>query len=170
MNTVLDIVGRHEKVAFFGVKGDGEAVTYHRMQGFTELSTSKNPKEYSRQYVDEEYERTDVVGYSTSISYNFDEVAGNPIHDEFVLIEDEELVGAEAIREILIVDLSKAGTQEGTFSAMMRSFSVIPDASGDSTDAYTHSGTLRANGEKIFGTATSMDGWKTATFTPDNEA
>lgn len=169
MNTVLDIVGRHEKVAFFGVKGEGETVTYHRMQGFTELSTSKNPKEYSRQYVDEEFERTDVVGYSTSISYNFDEVAGNPIHDEFVLIEEEEVVGANAIRDILIVDLSKAGDTEGTFSATMRSFSVIPDASGDSTDAYTHSGTLRANGEKVFGTATTTDGWKTAVFTANEE-
>ena len=42
------LVQRADKVAFYGVKGEGDAVTYHRMKGFTDISTSKNPKEYSR--------------------------------------------------------------------------------------------------------------------------
>ncbi len=165
----FDIVGRHEKVAFFGVKGAGEEVTYHRMRGFTEISTSKNPKEYSRQYVDESFERTDVVGYATSISYKFDEMEGDAIHADLVSIEENELLGSAAIRDIVIVDMTAEGTAEGTYVAKSRSFTVVPDSSGDSTDAMTHSGTFRANGDTVLGTATTNDGWQTMTFAADAE-
>ena len=58
---------RSDIVAFYGIED-----TFHRMRGFTEGSISKNPKEYSRQYIDEDGEQTDVVGYSPSMSYAFD--------------------------------------------------------------------------------------------------
>ena len=45
------LVGRHKRVAFMDVTGDGK--TYTRMTGFTSLSDGKNSTEYSRQYVDE---------------------------------------------------------------------------------------------------------------------
>lgn len=45
------LVGRHKRVAFMDVAGDGK--TYTRMTGFTSLSDGKNSTEYSRQYVDE---------------------------------------------------------------------------------------------------------------------
>lgn len=48
--------------------GDGK--TYTRMTGFTSMSESKNSTEYSRQYVDEASERSDVVGYSPSNDYD----------------------------------------------------------------------------------------------------
>ena len=44
------LVGRHKRVAFMDVTGDGK--TYTRMTGFTSLSDGKNSTEYSRQYVD----------------------------------------------------------------------------------------------------------------------
>ena len=50
-----NLMKRSDKVAFYGIKAaEGDTYTYHRMQGFTDISTSKNPIEYSRQYVDEE--------------------------------------------------------------------------------------------------------------------
>lgn len=165
----FDIVGRHEKVAFFGVKGAEGQVTYHRMRGFTELSTSKNPKEYSRQYVDESFERTDVVAYATSIGYKFDELEGDAIHADLVSIEENELIGSAAIRDIVIVDMTAAGETEGTYVAKSRGFTVVPDSSGDSTDAMTHSGTFRANGDTVLGTATTEDGWMTMTFAAEAE-
>jgi hypothetical protein len=56
------MVQRADKVAYLGIKGTGDTFTYHRMKGFTEMSVSKNPKEYNRQYVDEAFEETDVTG------------------------------------------------------------------------------------------------------------
>lgn len=77
------LVSRSKKVMFYGVPDStGENVIFKRMKGFTDQSTSKNPKEYARQYVDELFEQTDVVGYSPSTSYGFDQYAGNTVHDD----------------------------------------------------------------------------------------
>lgn len=157
------LVKRSQKVAFYGVPGES-ATTYHRMTGFTEFAKSANPKEYNRQYIDEEHERVDIVGYSPEYSYAFDLFTDNAVHADIVSITDSEATGTDAVREIIIVDLSKAGTSQGSFAAVKREFSVIPDAEGNSTDAYTYSGDLKVVGEKIKGTATSADGWKTLTF------
>lgn len=134
---------RSDIVAFYGV-GD----TFHRMRGFTDGSTSKNPKEYTRQYIDEDGEQTDVVGYSPSMSYNFDAYVGNPVHEDIIKITDKELVGLDAVRTILIVDTTSEGTTEGHYKAIKREYAVIPDTEGSGTDAYTYAGSFKAKGAK----------------------
>ena len=158
------VVKRSQKVAFYGVPG-ADSVTYHRMTGFTEITKSSNPKEYNRQYVDEDFERSDVIGYSPEFSYAFDLFEGSEVHADIASISDEEKTGTDAIREIIVVDLTKAGDAEKTFAAVKRGFAVIPNNEGNSTDAYTYSGSLKANGTRVTGTASSEDGWKTITFT-----
>ncbi|MBQ8825629.1 MAG: hypothetical protein IJ007_00870 [Oscillospiraceae bacterium] len=157
---------RSEKLAFIKL-ADGD--TYTRLKGFTELTQSKNPKEYSRQYVDEDIERTDVIGYSPEISYAFDAIEEDTAQAPIIEITDKELIGKLAIVNIVIVNLTKEGTTEGTFEAVSRDFSVIPSSEGDSTDSYTYSGSLKANGTKAFGTATTTDEWQTCTFTATAE-
>ncbi|MBE7048679.1 MAG: hypothetical protein E7393_04845 [Ruminococcaceae bacterium] len=157
------IVKRSDKLAFFGVVDAENTVTYFRMKGFNEISTQKGPKEYSRQYVDQEFEQSDVVGYSPSISYSFDQFTDNAVHNDLVTIAEKELVGPEAIRSIVMVDLSRQ-TDNGAYPAVKRDFSVICDSEGDSMDAYTYSGALKVKGEKVFGTATSTDDWETCSF------
>ena len=159
-----EVVKRSDKVAFFGVAGEGSTVTYHRMKGFTDISISRNPKEYSRQYVDEDYERTDIVGYATSMSYGFDQHVGDAVHEDIANIHDSELLGADAVRSIVIVDFTQESETDGAFLARKRDFAVIPDSEGDSMDAYTCSGTLKTAGDTIVGTATSADEWETCTF------
>ncbi len=163
------LVQRADKVAFFGVVGETGEVTYHRMQGFTDMSKSQNPKEYSRQYVDEEFEQADVVGYSPSIAYSFDQYVGDPVHDEIVKLSDNEAVGSNAVRTIVIVDMTKAGTKAGTFVAAKRDFSVIADSEGNSFDAYTYSGNFKVKGSKIEGVASTTDEWQTLTFEEPSE-
>ena len=141
------LVKRSDKVAFFGNMGTGTE-TFNRMRGFTTLSGSKNPSEYSRQYVDEEFETTDVTGYSPSYDFGFDQFKGDLVHDEMVEILDGEKTGTEARRNI-------------------REWAIIGDSEGDSMDAYTYSGTLRATGKRITGTATLNSDSSVATFTPD---
>lgn len=155
----MAIAKRSSKVAFYGVSTD-DGVVYHRMSGFTEFATSKNPIEYSRQYVDEEMEVTDVVGYAPSVSYEFDLFDDNPVHKDMAAIADNESVGGAAVRTIIIVDVDADKK-----AAIKREFSVIPDGEGSSMDAYTYSGSLKVKGEKVFGTAESTDGWKTCVFT-----
>ena len=158
-----EIVKRSDKVAFYGVL-DGESVVYHRMKGFTEMSVSKNPKEYQRQYIDESFERTDVVGYGTAISYGFDQHAGDCVHDDLVSICQGELLGKNAVRAIVIVDFTTP-SQDGTYVARKRDFAVIPQGEGDSMDCYTYSGTFKTAGDIVVGTAKTTDNWETCTFT-----
>lgn len=156
------IAKRSDKIAFYGIKKDGN-VEYKRMRGFTELSINKNPVEYSRRYIDEKTERNDVVGYAPSISYSFDKFSEDAVHNDIISVADDELVGSDAVRSIILVDLT-AENSDGEYPAISRRWSIIPDSEGNDTDAYTYSGTLKANGDIIKGMATSSDNWLSCTF------
>ena len=157
------IAKRSDKIAFYGII-NGENVEYKRMRGFTDLSINKNPVEYSRRYIDEKTERNDVVGYAPSISYSFDKFSEDAVHNDIISVADDELVGSDAVRNIILVDLT-ATSSNGEYPAICRRWSIIPDSEGNDTDAYTYSGTLKANGDIIKGTATSEDNWLSCTFT-----
>lgn len=150
-----NLVTRPKKLAFYQTP-DG---IYRRMEGFTDLGYSQNPKEYSRQYVDEEFERTDIVGYAPSISYSFDRYTGNPVLEDIVKITENEYIGDLMKRKIVSVDLAGSNSN----NAKMRDYSVIPDSNGDSTDCLTYSGNFKTKGMLIDCIATSDDDWQTIT-------
>lgn len=157
------LVKRSDKVAFMK---DGEICK--RMTKFTDISTSKNPTEYTRRYVDEESDTTDVTGYAEEKAYAFDQHTENSIHEKIAKITDDELTGDDATVEVVVVDKSKES--DDGFEARLRKYSVVPDSDGDSTDAYTYSGSLKAKGTFVKGVATSQDEWKTCKFTPNSSA
>ena len=152
------IVERHRILAFYGIPGTGSTVTYRRMEKFTQFAHSKNPIEYSRQYVDEPFQQTDVVGYNPSISYAFDKHRNNPVLEDIVDITNNEKLGDDAVRTIIIVD-----TDNG--EAYKRDYAVIPNSEGDNINVYTYSGTFKCKGELIKGTAATTDDYQTITFT-----
>lgn len=157
-----NLVLRSEKLAFYGVKVEGNTV-YHRMTGFTDLTTSKNPKEYTRQYVDEAFEQTDITGFSPSTAFAFDMYQGNLVHEDIAKISEEELVGDEAVREIVLVDLTKKN-EDGSYKAVKREFTVVPDTEGGGVEAYNITGNLKVKGARVIGKATSADELETVSF------
>ena len=159
------MIKRSEKLAFMQVIENGTSVL-RRMKGFTELSVSKNPKEYTRKYIDEVSERNSVVSYSPSISYKLDYEPDNSVHKELSQIADNEMTGEYAVKNIVIVDLTTANAS-GICQAIKRAFSVIPSTEGDDNDTYTMSGSMKASGEIVFGTAETEDDWQTITFTEE---
>ena len=156
------LVKRSGKVAFMDVSTT-QIPNFLRMRKFTEISKSKNPTEYSRTYVDEDGEVTDVTGYSEEISYAFDLYSGNLVHEKIVKITDDELTGDEALVNILIVDFSKP-SGDG-YEARLRTYTTVPDTEGDATEAYTYSGTFRKNSKMTKGIATLNSDNTVATFT-----
>lgn len=160
------LVKRSDKVSFFGNMSTGTEV-FNRMRGFTTMSGSKNAIEYTRHYVDEEFETTDVTGYSPSIEFGFDQYVNDLVHDELVEILDGEATGTEARRNIVTVDFSQP-TAGGKYKAIKREYSIIGDADGDSMDAYTYSGTFRVSGKRITGEAALNSDSSVATFTADS--
>ena len=158
----IKINKRSDKIAFY-VVSENNVTTYYRMKGFTDFTVNKNPAEYSRKYVDESFEQSDVVGYSPSVSFALDVIKGNKVAEDIENISVKESVGEDIVRSIVIVDLSKR--DETQFDAVMRDFSVIIDTEGSGTDAYQISGTLKAKSNVITGTATTSDSFETVTFT-----
>lgn len=158
-----DILNRADKVAFMGLTAN--ATSFVRMTEFTDISKSANPSEYSRRYVDERVERNDVTGYSPEISYAFDQTVGNTVHQAIADATDNELTNVKF--PIVTVDFSQESGKNG-YVARKRLYSLVPDADGDSTDAYTYSGSFKAAEEIIIGVATSEDNWKNVSFTPNN--
>lgn len=158
------LIKRSKRVSFMNV-GTTDEPKYIRMQGFSSMSESKSAKEYSRQYVDEDTERSDVVGYATQIGYSFDRHSPFSVHEKIAEITDNEYTGSDATVEIVTVDLFTDGDAK---VARKRAYSVIPDTTGDGTDALIYSGNFRAAGEFTLGTATSSDKWQTVTFTEGN--
>lgn len=160
------LVTRNRKVAFMNVSTTAIA-NFLRMRKFTEISKSKNPTEYSRTYVDEDGEVTDVTGFSEEISYAFDLHTGNLVHEKIVDITDNEKTGDNALVQILQVDFTKP-VGEG-YEARLRTYSVVPDTEGDSTDAYTYSGSFKKNGNMTVGVAIMNADNTEATFTANAE-
>ena len=161
-----ELVKRNGKVAYMDISTTSVA-NFQRMRKFTEISKSKNATEYSRTYVDEDGEVTDVTGYSEEISYAFDLYKGNLVHQKLVDITDNEKTGNDALVKILTVDFSKP--VGSGYEARLRTYSVVPDAEGDSTDAYTYSGAFRKNSGFTIGTAVVSEDGLTATFTATQE-
>jgi hypothetical protein len=161
------LVKRWEKLSFMEVKGTTGKSTFERMEGFTDITFSKNPKEYSRQYVDEESERTDISGYSESISYTFNRYNKQPVAEEIVEITENEYTGTNAVRRIITVDkTTAAGDETGTIraTARIRPYTIVPDSNGGSTDCLTYSGNFKSNGTMEEISIQTTDNWQTVTI------
>ena len=161
------LVRRKDKIPFMDVSTTSVEL-FKRMRRFTEFSTSKNAQEYSRSYIDEDGETTDVTGYSEEKSYVFDQYTDNPVHEKIVDITENEKTGNDALVKILVVDKTKP--IDNGYKARLRTYAVIPDTDGDDTNAYTYSGTLRQNAAFTVGKAVLSENEQTAIFTPIQEA
>ena len=153
-------VKRCDKVAYYGVPTESGTV-YKRMTGFTDITVTKNPKEYKRQYIDQEFEQSDIVGFAPVISFAFDQFSGNEVHDDIMNIANNELVGNDAVREIVMVDFS---SDKENPTAIKREFSVVVENEGSGMDGYIVKGSFKVKGEKVFGNAASEDSFATITF------
>lgn len=164
----MGTVARHKILAFVGFttggSGGSTTTTYKRIHQFTAFTHNKNPQEYSRQYVDEPFQQDDVVGYAPSYDYAFDKNSStDEVQERIIAIIDEEKLGNNAVVDLLVVD-----TDSSTYVARQRYYSVIPGTEGDNINVYTYSGTLKARGKLVQGTASTSDNWETCTFTPDS--
>lgn len=154
-----EIVARHRILAFYGVPDNSGTVKYHRMRKFTQFTHSKNPLEYNRQYVDEPFQQTDVVGFSPSYDYAFDKHKNLEVQADIVKITNGELIGEDAVRSIIIVD-----TSDSSATAYKRDYAVIPNSEGDNINIYTYSGSFKARGEKTAVTVATSDDYQTITI------
>lgn len=154
MSEVSRLVKRAELHSYMDVGASGTPSFELIGEGFTSLSEAKNPKEYSRQYIHEYTERTDVVGYAPAIAYSVDAHTNNSVIAKIIAVTDQELTGADCQVDIVAVNTFETQTsgQSTVCTAYKRKYAIIPDNKGDGTDALVYTGNFRAVGDVIPGT------------------
>ena len=120
-------------------------------EGFTDFTENKNPKEYSRQYIHESAERTDLVGFAPSVTYAFDVFDADAVQAALMEIMLSEAVGDAAAVTVVTAFLHKK-TEGNRVEAIKREYTVCPAKLGTGTDALICSGTLKARGDAQRGT------------------
>lgn len=163
------LVSRNQWEGYMDVGSAGAVENELIGEGFTSFSESKNPKEYSRHYVHEKTERTDVMGYASSISYSADVYSENAVIGKIIEVTDKELTGTDAQVTITLVNKWESSTN-GDYIAYQRRYSIIPDGKGDGTDALIYTGTLKAVGDAVAGTWNADTKTFTANTAPGSSA
>ncbi|MBE6657126.1 MAG: hypothetical protein E7604_01650 [Ruminococcaceae bacterium] len=120
-------------------------------EGFTDFTENKNPKEYSRQYIHESAERTDLVGFAPSVTYAFDVFDADEVQAALMEIMLSEAVGDAAAVTVVTAFLHKPA-EDGCVEAVCREYTVCPAKLGAGTEALICSGTLKARGDAKRGT------------------
>ena len=164
-NDKAQLVRRSQRVAYYGIPvTTGEITEFNRMEHFTSLTESKNPVTYERQYVDKDSSDSDVTGYGTALEYGFDHHKNDPVLKDLAAVQDDELKGE--VRQIVVVDFFDKGdtTADDEYVARKRDYSILPDSSGDGTDALQYSGSFAVKTDMVKGYAKVSKDGKTCTF------
>ncbi len=141
------LVNRYEWESYIEVGDKNELMG----DGFTSLKESKNPQEYTRKYVNNKSETTDVTGFSPSIDYALDVYSESPVISVFVKICDDELIGTDA--QVTITNVNRWQVDDaGKCTAYQRKYAVIPSDKGDGTSALNYNGTMKSAGDVVKGT------------------
>lgn len=164
---VSKLVSRSELRSYMNT-GTADSAKYMLIgEGFTNLAESKNPIEYSRHYIHEKSERTDVTGYAPSVDYSVDTYTNNAVIKRIKDITDKELTGSDAQVEIVSVEMFADGeVNKAACTAYKRTYAVIPGGKGEGTEALIYTGTFKAVGDIVPGKFNV----ETSTFTSDATA
>lgn len=156
-----ELVLRYQWESYMGCTSGQTTVNHLIGEGFTAFPKALNPKEYTRKYISDKTERTDVIGYAPSIGYSCDAIPDDPVVAEIMTITDNEVTGTDTHRDIISVN--RWTENNSVCDAWKRTYAVIPDNKGDGTDALVYTGTLKAVSDLVKGTFNVT----TKTFTPD---
>ncbi len=112
-----------------------------RLEGFSRLNFNAGVQSYIRQYFSAKEKNVDVAGALPVISYTFDRMKNNIVHDCLAEISDLGLKGEDVLKEFIFVDLSEK--TEGKYKAFLQPFTVI------SADRRPENGFLDYSGKLI---------------------
>lgn len=112
-----------------------------KLEGFSKLDFNSGAQSYIRQYFSAHNRQTDITGGVPEISYTFDRMKNNVVHDCLAEISDLGSCGRDAVKNFILVDFSKE--DEGKYFAVKQSFTV------KCTDKRPESGFLDYSGKLI---------------------
>lgn len=119
-------------------------------EGFTDFTENKNPVEYSRHYIHEATERTDIVGFAPSVTYAFDILDADEVQAALMEITVSESIGDAAVVTVVTAFLYNRD-DDGYAHAVRREYTVCPGKMGQGTEALICTGTLKSRGDADYG-------------------
>lgn len=136
--------------AFMNVSG-----SFLKLEGFSKLDFNTGGESYTRKYFSGDAICVDIADTAAEISYTFDRMKNNKVHDEIALISDLGKSGKSCIKEIVLVDFSKEN--EGNFEAVKQCFAIKCADKRPENGFLDYSGKMLATGEKSLGYVTLND-------------
>ena len=148
----VKVVQRHQFADYLNVAAEGEADDFRLMDtGFTTLNESPSAQTESKKYVNEKSTTTTITSYETQFPFESDLISDQECITTLYGIARNHLVGAEAQREYVRVELwNPIQGETNKFTARKFTVSVeVSEVSGE-TDMNVN-GNLNAVGDPIDG-------------------
>lgn len=159
--TVTERIALRTEVIPFMNLGTYDAPDWNRCgRGWKKFQENPNAKTESEQYINEESETTDTVGYSPQYNIECNLMYTDPTIKKVYGIAKDRKTGSDAVLDMLIVD--KFDGEETACTARRENLAVAI-SSIDGTKKMAMSGNLNCQG----GSTKGKFNLKTKTFTPD---
>lgn len=165
MKESVEVRNRVDQASYLLIPG--ETPTYELVgTGFKDLNESPSAQVASKKYINDKSATKSIVGYDWSTAFSLDQVRSRKVVEYICKIGEEQLTGADAESEYVIVSLDKKGSKENEFYA--RKIAVAIEVSGfeNNDGEMGASGNLLGRGDieiGIFNTSTK-------TFTASTDA
>ena len=93
-----------------------------KLKGFSKLLFKNECESYIRKYINEDGAGADIISAMPEISYTFDRMKNNQVHDELAEIADFSKTGDDCVKEFVLADFS--GNHGGKVFAVKQKFVV----------------------------------------------
>ena len=149
---------RNAYLAFMNIEEDEDLPGRYSLvgEGFKKLSQVKEPTEYTRRFVNESTDTTDIIKYNAEIAYEIDVFSGDPCVQRIVNITDEERRGKKARTDIITLFTEDIVAPPFVCKATKRKYTIIPDRIADDVSVLQATGKMVAMNDKIGGTFDMM--------------
>lgn len=136
-----------------------------KLEGFSEFNFNAGAQSYVRKYFSLKEKSVDITGAKPVISYKFDRMKNNIVHDFFASVSDLGLIGEDVYKNFIFVDLSEMS--DGKYRAFKQGFDVVSADRRPENGFLDYSGKLIAKDSVKKGYAILNEDLKSGEFIPE---
>lgn len=166
MTVIAEVRNRVDQASYLKVPTEDSSQYEFMGTGFKELNESPSAQTSSKKYINNRSATKSITSYDWSTAFSLDQVRSEKIIDFICRIGEEQLTGADAESEYIIVSLDKKGSKANEFYARKISVAIEVSSFEDNDGEMGASGNLLGKGDieiGIFNTTTKE-------FTANQEA
>ena len=158
---ILELIMLSDEFGVFMETKDG----LKKLEGFSRLNFNSGAESYIRKYFSTQGESIDITGAKPVISYQFDRMKNNAVHDFLADISVSGLKGSDAYTNLVFVDLPEEA--DGRYKAFKQGYVVLCADTRPENGFLDYSGKLVARGSGKKGSFILNDDFKSGEFIPE---